>query len=128
MNIVIPAARPLSVIDEALIDAARRVQLSPTKHKQAEQHYLALCEYIDRPGSSLHGKVHECFASGSFGTGTVVASNVTKAEYDVDVVVELKILHTANPEETPSCCSRPSTASPEAGTTARSRKTLDASP
>jgi hypothetical protein len=100
MNIVIPAARPLSVIDEALIDAARRVQLSPTKHKQAEQHYLALCEYIDRPGNSLHCKVHECFASGSFGTGTVVASNVTKAEYDVDVVVELKILHTANPEET----------------------------
>ncbi len=100
MNIAFPAARPLSAIDEALVDAARRVQLSPTKHKQAEGHYLALCDYVSRPDSPLHGKVLECFASGSFGTGTVVATNARRSEYDIDVVIELDIPHDADPEET----------------------------
>lgn len=77
--------------EELLIDVAGKIQLSPTKHDQAVQHYEALCKHVDRPGSPLEGKVVICYPSGSFGIGAVIASRVKTQQHDVDVVMELDL-------------------------------------
>lgn len=82
---------PPPTADALLMDVARRIQLSPTKHDEAEQHYQALCAHVDRPDSPLHQKVIACYPGGSFATGTAIASRVSKDQHDVDVVIELDI-------------------------------------
>jgi hypothetical protein len=77
--------------DALLMDVARRVQLSPTKHAEADKHYVALCAWVDRPGSPLEGKVVSCYPGGSFATGTAIASRVRKDQHDVDVTMELNV-------------------------------------
>lgn len=54
-----------SFADAMLMDVARRVQLSPTKHDEAQQHFEALCSYVDRSGSPLQDKVIACYPSPS---------------------------------------------------------------
>lgn len=78
-----------SAADALLIDIARRIQLSPTKHSEAERHFIALCKHVDRQGSPLEGKVIACYPGGSFATGTAIASRVSKNQHDVDVVMEI---------------------------------------
>ncbi|MGC4421248.1 hypothetical protein ABXW19_12250, partial [Streptococcus suis] len=46
---------------------------------------------VDREGSPLENKVIECYPSGSFATGTAIASRVAKDQHDVDVVMELDV-------------------------------------
>lgn len=89
--------RPPDTADALLMDVARRVQLSPTKHAEADQHYNALCNYVDRPESPLHGLVITCYPSGSFATGTAIASRVSRDQHDVDVVIELNISPQSDP-------------------------------
>jgi hypothetical protein len=88
----------LSDADALLIDVARRIQLTKTKHEAAERSFRALCQYVDREGSPLHGLVVGCYPSGSFATGTAIASKVAKDQHDVDVVIELDISPTAPPQ------------------------------
>src|SRR5690606_10197976 len=45
--------------------------------------------HIDREDSPLHGLVGDCYPSGSFGIGAVVASRVRTNQHDLDVVLEL---------------------------------------
>jgi Second Messenger Oligonucleotide or Dinucleotide Synthetase domain len=86
--------------DAMLMDVARRVQISPTKQNEAEQHFQALCSYVDRVGSPLEGMVVACYPGGSFATGTAIASSVSKDQHDVDVVIELDIAATSDPMRT----------------------------
>ncbi|HEX3422294.1 MAG TPA: nucleotidyltransferase [Sphingomicrobium sp.] len=86
--------------DGLLMDVAHRVQLAPTKHAEADRHYHALCQYVDRRGSPLEGKVVSCYPGGSFATGTAIASSVKNDQHDVDVVMELEIPPTSNPSQT----------------------------
>lgn len=87
-----------SFADAMLMDVARRVQLSPTKHDEAQQHFEALCSYVDRPGSPLQDKVIACYPGGSFATGTAIASSVSKDQHDVDVVMELDVPTNSDPK------------------------------
>lgn len=87
-----------SFADAMLMDVARRVQLSPTKHDEAQQHFEALCSYVDREGSPLQDKVIACYPGGSFATGTAIASSVSKDQHDVDVVMELDVPASSDPE------------------------------
>src|SRR4051794_30642565 len=92
MNVVYPGQWPqISEADALLMDVARRIQLTKTKHDIAERNFRALCEYVDREGSPLHNRVVECYPSGSFATGTAIASRVAKNQHDVDVVIELDV-------------------------------------
>lgn len=92
MNVVYPGPWPqLTDEDGLLMDVARRVQLTKTKYEKAVQNFNALCQHADRDESPLHGKVIECYPSGSFATGTAIASRVAKNQHDVDVVIELDI-------------------------------------
>lgn len=87
-----------SFADAMLMDVARRVQLSPTKHDEAQQHFEALCSFVDRPESPLHNKVIACYPGGSFATGTAIASSVSKDQHDVDVVMELDVPTNSDPQ------------------------------
>jgi hypothetical protein len=80
------------------MDVARRIQLTKTKHEAAVRNFNALCQYVDHEGSPLHDLVLECYPSGSFATGTAIASRVAKSQHDVDVVMELKIDPTSAPK------------------------------
>lgn len=92
MNIAYSGPWPQLIEEDGLLmDVARRIQLSRTKHETAVQNFNALCQHVDREGSPLHGKVIECYPSGSFATGTAIASRVAKNQHDVDVVIELDI-------------------------------------
>lgn len=83
--------KSITTAEALLIDVARKIQLSPTKHDKAEASYRALCDYVDRVGSPLEGLVVTCYPSGSFGIGAVVASKVSTSQHDLDVVVELEL-------------------------------------
>jgi hypothetical protein len=99
MNVAYPGPWPqLTDEDGLLIDVARRIQLTKTKHEKAIQNFNALCKHVDREGSPLHGKVIECYPSGSFATGTAIASRVAKNQHDVDVVIELDIPSNTSPK------------------------------
>jgi hypothetical protein len=92
MNIAFNGTRPeISDADALLLDVARSIQLSPTKHEIANRNFRALCNHVDREGSPLQGLVDECYPSGSFATGTAIAAQVKKDIHDVDVVIELKV-------------------------------------
>lgn len=86
--------------DAMLMDIARRIQISPTKQGEAEQHFQALCTYVDRVGSPLEGMVIACYPGGSFATGTAIASSVSKDQHDVDVVMELDVAPNSDPKKT----------------------------
>src|SRR5262249_55600428 len=92
MNVAYPGPwAQLAEADALLMDVARRIQLSKTKYETAETNFRALCQHVDREGSPLQGKVVECYPSGSFATGTAIASRVAKNQHDVDVVIELDV-------------------------------------
>ena len=77
MNVAYPGPWPqISTADALLMDVARRIQLTKTKHETAERNFRALCQHVDRDGSPLHTRVIECYPSGSFATGTAIASRV----------------------------------------------------
>jgi hypothetical protein len=99
MNVAYPGAWPkISEVDALLMDVARRIQLNKSKHETAETNFRALCQHVDREGSPLHKKVLECYPSGSFATGTAIASRVAKNQHDVDVVIELDVPPNSSPK------------------------------
>jgi hypothetical protein len=99
MNVVFKGPWPeLSEPNALLMDVARRIQLTKTKHEAAVRNFNALCQYVDREGSPLHDLVLECYPSGSFATGTAISSRVVTSQHDVDVVMELKIDPTTPPK------------------------------
>jgi hypothetical protein len=99
MNVAYPGPwAQISEADALLMDVARRIQLSKTKHETAETNFRALCQYVDREGSPLQGKVIECYSGGSFATGTAIASRVAKNQHDVDVVIELDVPANSPPD------------------------------
>lgn len=100
VNVVYPGPWPkLAEYDALLMDVARRIQLTRTKHETAETNFRALCNYVDREGSPLENRVIECYPSGSFATGTAIASQVAKNQHDVDVVMELDASPNSSPKE-----------------------------
>jgi hypothetical protein len=100
VNVAYPGPWPkIADYDALLMDVARRIQLTKTKHEAAERNFHALCNYVDRVGSPLEDKVIECYPSGSFATGTAIASRVAKDQHDVDVVMELDIPSNSAPKD-----------------------------
>jgi hypothetical protein len=100
VNVVYPGPWPkLADYDALLMDVARRIQLTKTKHEVAETNFRALCQYVDREGSPLENKVIEFYPSGSFATGTAIASRVAKDQHDIDVVMELDISPNSAPKD-----------------------------
>lgn len=100
MNVAYSGPWPkLDENDALLMDVARRIQLTKTKHEAAETNFRALCNHVDREGSPLENKVVECYPSGSFATGTAIASRVAQSQHDVDVVIELDVPSNSAPKQ-----------------------------
>ncbi|MBY5396961.1 hypothetical protein HFN01_19315 [Rhizobium leguminosarum] len=91
-------AAAIDPLDGILIDIARRAQVPKTKHEEAVEHYIGLCQHVDRAGSPLEGKVIECYPSGSFSIGAATYSHVRSMQHDVDVVLEVDYPLGTDPE------------------------------
>jgi hypothetical protein len=66
MNAAYPGSwAQISEADGLLMDVARRIQLSKTKHQAAETKFRALCQHVDREGSPLQGKFLSAIRAGA---------------------------------------------------------------
>lgn len=88
----------ISPLEAALMDIARLLQLTPTQHNLAEEHYRGLSKHIDNSESALKDKVPDIYPSGSFAIHAAVRSSIRKDQYDVDAVLELNILPNSDPQ------------------------------
>lgn len=81
-----PFADPMDAI---LGEIAVQIQLPPGMHRKATERYTAVCRYIDRPGSPLHGRVSTFYAQGSMAIDATISNRGTDDEYDIDAVAEI---------------------------------------
>lgn len=77
-----------SLIDELLIDAAVKIQLSPTMHKLAVERYETIGKWLDRPDSPLHGRIKRVYAQGSMAIGATIRTKEDDDLFDIDLIVE----------------------------------------
>jgi hypothetical protein len=65
MNVAYKGPWPeVSEADALLMDVARRIQLTKTKHDVADRNFRALCQYVDREGSPLQGSLLSAIRAG----------------------------------------------------------------
>ncbi len=89
----------LSPIDILLSDIAIRVQLSKTDYDRAVQRYQTMQDWIDRESSPLRNSVVRMYPQGSMATGSTVARNSERDEYDIDIMTELNLPAGTPPQE-----------------------------
>ena len=88
-----------SPLDVLLAGVAVRIQLTPTDHKMAENHYHAIHEWLDRDESPLKGRVELFYAQGGFSIGSTTARHAESADFDIDAMAQLAIHPDSDPEE-----------------------------
>lgn len=88
-----------NLLDLILAEIVIRIQLPPSKHRLATERYLALCTWISRKGSPLHGFVDLCYVQGSMAIGATIAARGRNEEYDIDAIAALLFNANANPRE-----------------------------
>lgn len=101
MNYPDPILREIaafSPLDVLLADIAVRIQLTPTDHQKAVEHYEAINHWLDREASPLHGSVQEFYTQGGFAIGATVARHSTDDEFDIDVMAQLGLKAEIDPE------------------------------
>ena len=82
--------RPLTrQTDQLLAEVAARVQLSPSRHRQATERYEAVADWLERDGSPLKGRVAQLYPQGSMSIGAAILSRKSNDRYDVDIASEL---------------------------------------
>jgi Second Messenger Oligonucleotide or Dinucleotide Synthetase domain len=87
-----------SAIDVMLADVAVRIQLSPTDHQRAIDHYHAIHEWIERDDSPLFGLITDFYTQGGFTIGATIARHATDDEFDIDVMTQLAYRSDVDPE------------------------------
>lgn len=92
------AVSSLSLLDELLVDVAVRIQLSPTLHGVAVDHYEAIHNFIERVGSPLQGRVKMFYTQGSMAIGATIRSRDDDDLFDIDLVAELDLPDTTTPD------------------------------
>ena len=75
--------------DELLVDIAIKIQLSPTLHDKAVQHYEAVMRHLERPDSPLVDKISAYYPQGSMAAGTTIRSKDQDDLFDIDLLIEL---------------------------------------
>lgn len=76
-------------LDAILAEIAVGLQLPPGLHAKAVARYKSVCEYIDRPGSPLEGRVSCLYPQGSMAIDATISTRGTDDEYDIDAVAEI---------------------------------------
>jgi hypothetical protein len=87
-----------SVLDVMLADIAIRIQLTPTDHQTAVEHFDAINEWMDRADSPLHGRIELFYPQGGFMIGATTARHATDAEFDIDVMAQINWPANIDPE------------------------------
>jgi hypothetical protein len=78
--------------DEFLQDIAESLDISPSKYKQAVDHYTAVGNWLD-DGNYPRGAMPDIYPQGSFRLGTVIRplKDDKEADYDIDLVCQIPI-------------------------------------
>ena len=79
----------LSMADEVLVDIAVKIQLSPTLHDKAVQHYEAVMRHLERPESPIAENIAAYYPQGSMAAGTTIRSKDQDDLFDIDLLIEL---------------------------------------
>jgi hypothetical protein len=94
MSIQDPFHKP-EALDEALLDVAALIELSPHDRKVAENRYRRLKTHLERPSSKiapyLVDGVSVIYAQGSVATSTTIVSGTDDDRFDVDAIVEIDV-------------------------------------
>lgn len=82
-------------LDEALLDVATLIELSPRDRQVADNRYRRLKEHLERPKSLLAPHLTEgsslIYAQGSVAISTTIVSGTDDDRFDVDAVVEMDV-------------------------------------
>ena len=91
--------RPLTrQTDQLLAEIAARIQLSPSRHRQATERYQAVADWLEREGSPLKGRVGQLYPQGSMAIGATILSRKSDDRYDVDIASELILRQDISPK------------------------------
>ena len=91
--------RPLTKqTDQLLAEIAARIQLSPSRHRQATERYQAVADWLERDGSPIKGRVAQLYPQGSMAIGAAILSRKSNDRYDVDIASELILPQDISPK------------------------------
>ena len=85
--------------DRLLAEVAARIQLSPSRHRQATERYRAIAEWLERDGSFLKGRVAQLYPQGSMAIGATILSRKRSDRYDIDIASELMLPQNSSPKQ-----------------------------
>lgn len=86
--------------DDLLGDVARRIQLSPTAYKEAVAHFDAVSGFLDEHDGGIPALSPVIYPQGSFRMGSTISAHDDREDYDIDLLLELAIDRSADPDET----------------------------
>ena len=89
MNVQAVMDPQLAMADEVLVDIAVKIQLSPTLHDKAVQHYEAVMRHLERDGSPIAENISAYYPQGSMAAGTTIRSKDQDDLFDIDLLIEL---------------------------------------
>jgi hypothetical protein len=78
-----------TLIDQLLVDVAVKIQLPPSLHEKAVEHYRAINKHLDREDSPLRYRVVEFYPQGSMAIGATIKSGDEDDIFDIDLVAEV---------------------------------------
>lgn len=76
-------------LDEILSDFCEGLQLTPTQHRQADERYHAICDWLAAPGSPVRSFDPDMYPQGSLAIGTTTRP-LRGEEFDLDFVCEFR--------------------------------------
>ena len=84
--------------DQLLAEIAARIQLSPSRHRQATQRYETVAKWLEHDGSPLKDKVSQLYPQGSMAIGATILSRNSEDRYDIDAAAELDLPRNSSPK------------------------------
>ncbi|MFQ6185815.1 nucleotidyltransferase [Sinorhizobium meliloti] len=78
---------------EAFLEAlVKELEVPDHRYEQAEKSYSSLGEWLHRPASTVRHYDPQVYCQGSFRLGTAIRPHTEAEEYDIDSVIELRLL------------------------------------
>lgn len=84
-----------SIAKNYLESLVEELKISEARYEQVEGRYNSLGDWLNRDASRIREYEPSVYVQGSFGLGTVIKPLHADADYDIDVVCELKHLNKA---------------------------------
>lgn len=75
-----------STFAQELENLVETIQVPDSKYEQANRTYGSICEWLERPDSSLKNSHEESYLQGSFRLGTAISPTTEEDDYDLDIV------------------------------------------